>query len=313
MSFLFASTSYAQQITPLNLKAESLSITGNHPIILTIASTKSMDYLYGIYCGFAIGISITILIVIWKWFRAKQKEIKKLKELNSYLVKTNNSLEKFANITSHNLRAPVVNLVSLTQMQKDDSVPEGLKIEIRDKIHQCAIQLDNTLNDLIEVIASKSETTKIELLNFEKEFDEVLKSIENQVEQSGLQLETNFLACPQIYFPKQFLNSIFLNLLTNSIKYKSGERKLLVRLKTEVIKGQTILHFSDNGMGMDLKSFGDKIFGLYQRFHATIEGKGMGLYIIKSQIEAMNGDIEVDSAPNEGTSFRIYFNCKKEG
>jgi signal transduction histidine kinase len=86
----------------------------------------------------------------------------------------------------------------------------------------------------------------------------------------------------------------------------------MVQIKTENKMGQTILHFSDNGMGIDLKKFGDKLFGLYHRFHSEIEGKGMGLYIIKSQVEAMGGRIELDSIPNQGTSFRIYFNSQKE-
>lgn len=278
--------------------------------MLNFTNSKTIDFLEGIYWGLAIGIGILLLVLLVKWFVKKQieNETNKLKEHNLSLIKANNSLERFAYITSHNLRAPVTNLISLTQIQKDKSLTNEFKAEISDKIHECVIQLDSTLNDLVELIASKpGEHIKRENLDLQTEFDKVLYSIDSQVQESELQVETNFSERAQIYFPKQFLNSILLNLLTNAIKYKSDDRKLLIRLRTESKMGETILHFSDNGIGMNLKTIGDKIFGLYQRFHTGIEGKGMGLYIIKSQIEAMGGRIEVNSEPGHGTTFRVYF------
>jgi ABC-type nitrate/sulfonate/bicarbonate transport system substrate-binding protein/signal transduction histidine kinase len=240
----------------------------------------------------------------------KKKEIE-LQEITMQLRKTNNELEKFAYITSHNLRAPVVNLMSLTEMQEDEGLTEELKEEINQKIHQSVKQLDTTLNDLVKIVASKSkENLQCEDLELQSELNLVLASIENQVVQSGLQIETNFSESQSIYFPRQFLNSILLNLLTNSIKYKSNDRKLVISLKTRKNKDQTVLFFSDNGIGINMEKFGNKIFGLYQRFHTKIDGKGLGLYIIKSQVEAMNGTIEVDSMPDVGTTFRIYFKNK---
>jgi signal transduction histidine kinase/ABC-type nitrate/sulfonate/bicarbonate transport system substrate-binding protein len=241
----------------------------------------------------------------------KRKEIE-LQEMTRQLKKTNIELEKFAYITSHNLRAPVVNLMSLTEMQDDEGLPEELQEEINQKIHQCVKQLDTTLNDLVEIVASKSgNNIQCEDLDLQLELRQVLSSIENQVLQSGLQIETNFSESQSIYFPRQFLNSILLNLLTNSIKYKSNDRKLVISLKTRKNKDQTVLYFSDNGIGINMEKFGNKVFGLYQRFHTKIDGKGLGLYIIKSQVEAMNGKIEVDSMPDVGTTFRIYFNNKQ--
>ena len=241
----------------------------------------------------------------------KRKEIE-LQEMTGQLRKTNIELEKFAYITSHNLRAPVVNLMSLTEMQTEPGISEEFKEEIKLKIHQCVKQLDDTLNDLIEIVASKSgENIQSETLDLQTELNLVIGSIENQVNDSGAQIETNFTECRKIYFPRRYLNSILINLLTNAIKYKSNDRKLVISLKTRTNKDQTILYFSDNGIGINMDKFGNKIFGLYQRFHSKIVGKGLGLYIIRSQIEAMDGKIEVDSMPDVGTTFRIYFNKNK--
>ena len=235
----------------------------------------------------------------------KEKEIE-LQDITRELRKTNSELEKFAYITSHNLRAPVVNLMSLTEMQSEETLSPELNEEITHKIHYCVKQLDSTLNDLIEIVASKSGNyVHKENLDLQKELNLIIRSIEKQVNESVAQIDTNFSEINSIYFPKRFLHSILINLLTNAIKYRSEKRKLIISLKTRVKKDYTVLYFSDNGLGMNMNKFGNKIFGLYQRFHSKIDGKGLGLYIIKSQIESLDGKIEVDSMPDVGTTFKI--------
>lgn len=237
----------------------------------------------------------------------KGKEIE-LQDITNELRKKNTELEKFAYITSHNLRAPVVNLMSLAEIQSDEHTTEELNKEITEKIHYCVKQLDSTLNDLVEIVASKSgANAQRELLDLKNEFDSTARGIEKQLKESRAQIDVNFAECKSIYYPKQFLQSIFLNLLTNAIKYRSEHRKLVISLKTRVKKDYTILYFSDNGLGIDMAKYGHKIFGLYQRFHSKIEGKGLGLYIIKSQIESLDGKIEVDSMPDVGTTFKMFF------
>ena len=238
----------------------------------------------------------------------KRKEIE-LQEVTKELRKKNDELEKFAYITSHNLRAPVVNLLSLTEMQQETTLTKELQDEIRKNIHESVKQLDDTLNDLIEIVASKSgKSAQSEELDLQTELNIVIKTIEKQIKTSGAKIEVNFTECAKIYFPRHYLHSILINLLTNAIKYKSDNRNLVVTIKTRNGKDFTQLYFSDNGIGINLEKYGKKIFGLYQRFHSNIDGKGLGLYIIKSQIEAMDGKIEVDSLPDVGTTFCIYFN-----
>lgn len=237
----------------------------------------------------------------------KEKEIE-LENTTKELRKTNAELQKFAYITSHNLRAPVINLMSLTEMQSEEALSPELHEEINHKIHYCVQQLDSTLADLIEIVASKSGNhVHKENLDLQAELNVIVRSIEKQIKESGARIETDFSQINTIYFPKRFLHSLLLNLLTNAIKYKSEQRNLVIILKTIVRKDYTVLYFSDNGLGMDMKKFGNKIFGLYQRFHSKIDGKGLGLYIVKSQIESMDGRIKVDSAPDSGTTFKICF------
>ena len=107
---------------------------------------------------------------------------------------------------------------------------------------------------------------------------------------------------------KSYLESIFLNLLTNSIKYKSPDKQLKITITSKTINDKVILYFKDNGIGIDLDRNKHKIFGLYQRFHNHPDSKGLGLYLVKSQVETMGGTIEVSSKVGKGTTFTITFN-----
>lgn len=271
---------------------------GNWKWILSIS--KTLDFRQGRRPSYILGTHLDIDFI-------KRKE-SELQEITLELRRANAELQKFAYITSHNLRAPVVNLISLTELQAEEQISEELNREINQKIHFCVRQLDSTLNDLIEIVSSKpDEQVQKEHLDFQIELGHVIKSIEKQIRESEARIETNFTEVRSIYYPKRFLHSIFINLLTNSIKYRSDKRKLVINVKTRIKNEYVILYFSDNGMGMNMKRFRNKIFGLYQRFHGKIEGKGLGLYIIKTQIESMDGKIDVESVPDLGTTFKIFF------
>jgi len=110
-----------------------------------------------------------------------------------------------------------------------------------------------------------------------------------------------------MYTVKSFLQSILLNLMSNSIKYKRKDVPLQIAIHTEVTTDLYVcLTFADNGMGFDLEKNRDKVFHLYKRFHPQIEGKGLGLHLVKTQVELMAGKIEVESTIDQGTVFRIY-------
>jgi signal transduction histidine kinase len=109
---------------------------------------------------------------------------------------------------------------------------------------------------------------------------------------------------------KSYLESILLNLLTNAIKYKSETRKLKINISAEQLDDDVVLIFKDNGIGIDLERNRDKIFGLYQRFHDYPDSKGLGLYLVKSQVETMGGTISIESKVDFGTTFTLTFKNK---
>jgi light-regulated signal transduction histidine kinase (bacteriophytochrome) len=164
------------------------------------------------------------------------------------------------------------------------------------------------LNDLIHILLVKNNTNiEIKELDFKKELDQVTQSIEAVIEASAMEIESDFSDAPTVFFNPAYLESIFQNLITNSIRYRSPNRNPRVKIKTFKIQQETHLEFTDNGIGFDMALVKNKIFGLHQKFHHHPESRGIGLYLIHAQITSLGGRISVTSKIDTGTVFSIVF------
>lgn len=240
----------------------------------------------------------------------KQKEIE-LKQLSQELMHSNRELQQFAYITSHNLRAPVANLISLLELFDKNHLSERNSVFL-DKIEMSVERLHATLNDLNEILSSRTnKAEKDEILHFEEEFNKVTTLISEEIRLREVIIQTDFSKAPSMFFSRKVLHSIFLNLLTNAIKYRRPGTNPEISVSTEEDGEYIILYVKDNGLGIDMEKYGNKIFGLYQRFHDNKDGKGLGLYIIKNQIEALDGKIAVESIVNKGTMFHVFLKKKQ--
>ena len=225
------------------------------------------------------------------------------------LLENNLDLKQFVYITTHNLRAPLTNLILISKLLSREKIENPSALKLIESFKTSSNQLNETLNDLIKVLILKEKTNlTLDQLSFEEIIDNVKESISKILSDNKVIIEIDFSDVPTVHFTKIYLESIFLNLITNSIKYRHPERNAIVKIKT--IKdaiGRTKLTFSDNGIGMDMSSVKHKIFGFHQRFHNNSDSKGVGLFLVKSQINAMGGEIEVYSEVNVGTTFTIIF------
>ncbi len=238
----------------------------------------------------------------------KHKQLE-LQKITRELMHSNTELQKFAYITSHNLRAPAVNLLSLAELYNYTKPDDEFNVEVVRKIHKSSLQLNETLNDLIEIVSQKpGHVEPTQNLNLAQETHNVLNSIDYLIKKEKAQVNLSFDHVPEINYSRKILHSVLLNLVSNAIKYKAPDRNPIVNIRSYRVGGNNFLDVTDNGQGIDLKKNKNKLFGLYQRFSRKTDGKGLGLFIIKSQIEAMNGTISVDSNVNLGTTFTIEFN-----
>ncbi len=234
------------------------------------------------------------------------KEAQQVRELAKRLSHQNEQLAGFAHIVSHNLRSHVGNLNSLLHLHKQAGEDERQTFfQMFEKVAQ---HLSGTLNDLMETLRIKQDTSRERhVIHFEQVLTKTKEILASQILESNAFI-THHFKTQSIEYPGIYLESIFLNLLSNAIKYRSDRRQLHVHLETSMVANEVVLTAEDNGLGIDLERHGDKMFGFYNTFHERKDSKGVGLFITKTQIEAMGGSISVESEVDKRTIFKVVFN-----
>lgn len=237
----------------------------------------------------------------------KTHELEKEQFIKS-LTKSNKELKQFTYITSHNLRSPLVNLMGLLELIDDiDVQDEGLKA-IHEKLKISSESLIATVNDLMDILYTKdNQFIQVEDNEVGVVLEHVIKLVGKIVEEIQPEITTDFSDAPLIKFHKAYFESILMNLLTNAIKYRSPARKLKISVKTKVQDNRIVLTFKDNGIGFDLERHRDRIFGFYQKFHNHPDSKGLGLFLVKSQMEDLGGTVDMESFPDVGTTLTLTF------
>lgn len=247
-------------------------------------------------------------ISIQKDVTEERKQEKEKEQLIRELTQNNKDLKQFSYITSHNLRAPLSNLIGLLNLIEDIPITDSELLEIISGFNKSTHLLNDTINDLVKIIVIKDQISiQKELVSITEVLEHVFNQLQFQIEQSEPILKLNFDSIETIYTNKAYLESILMNLLTNSIKYKSESKRLKISISTKEVNNKTVLKFKDNGIGIDLERNSEHVFGLYQRFHDYPDSKGLGLYLVKSQIESLGGNITIESEVNKGTQFTLTF------
>ena len=224
-----------------------------------------------------------------------------------------NQYTHFSYRTAHDLKAPVANLKALLNMLNSTDAGDEEYNTTLSNIRKSADQLFSTVTALNEVIALRETLrNEKETINFEEIFGQITQSIVQQLETANATIRKDFSKCTEIEYPLQHLKSVMQNLLTNAIKYKSPDKPLEIEIKTEIKNGRTVLIVKDNGLGFEAEKHKDKMMNPFTRLHTHVEGSGLGMYIIKTIVDYHQGEIDVKSAPNKGTTFTIYLNAGQD-
>lgn len=232
-----------------------------------------------------------------------------LKQTNKRLIKTNEDLDNFIYAASHDLKSPLTNIEGIVNiLNKELSFPNETSKELFDKLKDSINQVRSNINSLSEVAkVQKNPYADIREINIEKVIDTVIKENEETINNEGITIKKQ-LDIKTVTFSKVGFKSIMSNLITNAIKYRSEKRKLTIIIKSEEKENFTIMSIEDNGMGIDLSLYKDKIFKIFNRFHDHVEGTGIGLYTVSRLIENSGGTINVESEVDKGTTFILKFN-----
>lgn len=242
-------------------------------------------------------------------------DITKLKEVEAERIRLieqltfqNKNLQEFAYIVSHNLRSPVASLMGLTDLAGNRMDQPELLSQVIDRMKKSAEELDAIIKDLNTILSSKKNLGhQREEVNLHKLLEGIVNLLKHELDLQSGTISIDLVDVHTLYTVKAYLHNIFYNLIHNALKYRHPDRPPAIAITANSTGNRIQFEVKDNGMGIDLDRWGDKLFNLYQRFHTHIEGRGIGLYLVRSQVESLGGHITVDSTIGEGTSFYLYF------
>ena len=235
-----------------------------------------------------------------------QHRTQELQNTNQELVAHNNQLEQFAFIAAHNLRAPLARILGLANVLELSKTDADRDIAIKGLVASTE-DLDHVIRDLNLILNIQKHTSNLVVVNVPSAFTRVLKMVEKEIEETQAKVISDFTGAENVYAVAPYVESILYNLISNAIKYRDPNRAPLVTIKTTIDQEFVCLAVSDNGLGLNLAKYKQSMFTLYKRFHTHMEGKGLGLYLVKTQILALGGKIDVESELDNGTTFKVYF------
>ncbi|MBS1687210.1 MAG: PAS domain S-box protein [Bacteroidetes bacterium] len=279
--------------------------------------------------GHIIWTMLTVSIVRWRngdprFFVSQVEDISATKELiqeqelkNMVLSQTSQELENkvkqledFNGIVAHNLRGPAGGIEKMLEMVMEEN-DEAEKAKMIDLVYNSSKSMNATLKDLMGILEIRLNQG-IEYSNCD--LTEIIRTttdmLQGEILRSKAKIITDF-SVPVVRFPKVYLESVFYNMVSNSLKYKKSEEPVIIHISSALENGKVMLTFKDNGLGIDLEQYGKQMFKLNKVFHRGYDSRGVGLFITKNQLEAHGGTITVNSKPGEGTEFKIYLKAKQ--
>ncbi|GAC1302201.1 MAG: hypothetical protein NVSMB24_06410 [Mucilaginibacter sp.] len=224
-----------------------------------------------------------------------------LDKKNTVLSNLNADLDNFVHTVAHDLLAPLANIEGSIDVMNHIYVIDPAQSKFLAIINSSVKKFRALIND-ISVIGKLEGESIWQMVDIDEQIDNVEWSLENQIKSLGAVIIRD-LEVRTIPFSRNNLRSILYNLISNALKFKDGDPPE-IRIHTRAEDGYIILSVSDNGIGMSPDSV-DKIFNLYGRLDYSIEGHGIGLYLVKKIVVAAGGTIEVDSKPGKGSTFTI--------
>lgn len=226
--------------------------------------------------------------------------------LLSNLSKLNGELKHLTYMASHDFRSPVNNFISLLGMLKTDKIDDSEILEIINMLKLSGNKLQSALNGYLELLKNKYSKEIQAPVAFQEVLDGVTDSLNTLIQTTKTQIKSDFQVS-EISFNFSYLTSIFLNLISNSIKYsRPGIHPQIIISTLKNDEGIKLI-IEDNGLGMDLTKMGNKLFAIKESNFKNYDSKGIGLFLVHSHVTSYGGKIEVFSNPNEGTRFEILF------
>lgn len=241
--------------------------------------------------------------------QTNQQLEERVKERTQELTRVNKDLDTFVYTASHDLKAPINNieglLTALREILQEKGAPQEDVLSVMDMIKTSVSRFKSILSDLTEVAKVQYAAAEKDRVSLKELLEEVKLNFKDMIEEHDAVITDDFSQVPEISFSRKNLRSILYNLVSNSIKYSSPDRKPKITVTTTRENDFTLLTVQDNGLGLR-KQDHHKVFGMFKRLHTHVEGTGVGLAIVKRIVENCGGRIDFESELGEGSVFKVY-------
>ncbi|MBB3054721.1 PAS domain S-box protein [Mucilaginibacter gotjawali] len=249
----------------------------------------------------SVGIIFTLNNITSKKISELERE-----KITADLIRRNRDLEQFTYIISHNLRAPLANIKGLSTVLNYFDIDDVEFLKTLKSLSSSVDNLDGVIVDLNQILQTGRQVTELsETVSLKGLVGEIITEISPMIVKNDVSINCNFDELNDLFVLKSYIYSIFQNLIINSIKYRNLKTTPVINIKTKLVENRVQITFEDNGKGIDLAKYGAHLFGLYKRFDFSVEGKGMGLFMVKMQVESIGGTINIESEPDKGTTFLV--------
>ncbi|PVY38725.1 PAS domain-containing sensor histidine kinase [Pontibacter virosus] len=238
--------------------------------------------------------------------KAKEEE---LIEATRELFRQNHDLQHFSYMVSHNLRAPAANIMGLSSLMGRIDKRDAMYDQLIQKIKLSAHNLDTVIRDMNHVLSIRDqhEDLQREEVYLARIVDEAITLMEYKLNRQPCNLQVTVDSEIKLVSNKAYLLEILKNLISNAIKFRQKDKPLDLTISASRKKETVTLKISDNGVGMNMHQVGEDLFKIYKRFHVGYQGRGIGLFLVKTYLDILKGKIKVTSEPGRGTSFKIQF------
>lgn len=245
-------------------------------------------------------LSVILLIDITERKRNERERTKLIDDL----IERNKNLQEFAYVLSHNIRGPLSNIMGLTQLIESKGAHISELQDYLNKLGSATHQLDEVVKDLNVLLTARTVEplvkTKVDLANI---LHRISVQLESMIKDSDASLHIHVEDAPKVFSIHSYLETILYNLISNAIKYRHLDRTPKISVSSYKNHHDIVIKVSDNGMGVDLEKHGEQIFDLYKKAHHHTTGKGVGLHLVRTMVQALDGEIKVQSAVGKGSTF----------
>lgn len=210
--------------------------------------------------------------------------------------------------TTHDLRSPIGNLLAIFDMLDLSKINDEETVEFLRMLRTATATLKGTLDSYLDSISTDPEhQPEIDMVDVESVLLTVEESMRATLRQRHGVIERDFSRGSSVLFNRGYMESILLNLISNSIKYAKPDEPLRIRVALHPGEGVHQIIYSDNGVGFDLEAVRGRLFGFQQSFHHHADSKGIGLYLVQTYMNRFGGHITLASEPGKGATFTLTF------